>query len=66
MFSVELETILIFFFHFSLVISCINNQIKENAIVWVSEIFGHIEVQCASNTVNLAAVQFSLVSICAL
>lgn len=49
---------------FSLVISCINKQIKENAIVWVSEIFDHSEVLCACNTVNLTAVQFSLVSIC--
>lgn len=29
-------------------------------------IFGHTEVPCAGNTANLAAVQSSLVSICAL
>lgn len=39
---------------------------KENEILWVRGTFGHIEVPCAGNTANLAAVQSSIVSICAL
>lgn len=33
---------------------------KENETVWVRRIFGYIEVPCAGNTANLAALQSSL------